>query len=95
MVAFCLFLLCSLLLFVFLFLVFFVLIFCVFVSLFSSFLAMMSFDGYLLVRFLLSAFFRSPLSFFFERVPGSIWFDTVYLVTAAGFHLNVLTYFSR
>ena len=68
LVVFCLFLL-FLLLFVFLFLVFFFL--CVFVSLFPSFLAMMFFDGYLLV-------------------PGSIWFGSVYLVTAGGFVLDQL-----
>ena len=66
----CLFLL-FLLLFVFLFLVFFCFVFCVFVSLFPSFLAMMSFDGYLLV-------------------PGSIWFGSVFLVTAAEFVLDQL-----
>ena len=45
-----------------------------------SFLATMSFAGYLLVRFNLSAF--PP--FFSDRVPVLAWFGYVYLVTKAG-----------
>ena len=41
----------------------------------------MSFAGYFLVRFFLSAF---P-AFFSERNPGLIWFGSMYLVATAGF----------
>ena len=40
-----------------------------------------AFAGYFIDRFLLSA----VPAFFSELVPGSIWFDFVYLVTTAGF----------
>ena len=73
MVAFCL-----LLLFVLLF------VFSVFVDSFVNFfpsrMVTMSFAGYFLVRSLLSAF---P-SFLRKRIPGLIWFGSVYLVTTAG-----------
>ena len=42
----------------------------------------MPFAGYFLVRFLLSAF---PAFLLRTRVPGLIWFGSVYLVTTAGF----------
>ena len=46
------------------------------------FLATMSFAGYFLI---VVAFCLLSLLFFSERVPGLIWFGSVYLVTAAGF----------
>ena len=52
-----------------------------------SCVATMSFAGYSLVRCLLSAF---PATFFSERVPGLIWFGSVYLVTTAGFAADQL-----
>ena len=76
-VAFCLFLL-----FLLLFAFFFLLSIFYFIFLLCPFLATMSFAGYFLVRFLLSAF---PVFFPSERVPGLIWFGSVYLVTPAGF----------
>ena len=78
MVAFCLFLL-FVPLFVFLFLVS-ICLHALFLP--CPFLAAMSFAGYFLVRFILSAF---PDFFFSERVSGLIWFGSVYLVTMAGF----------
>ena len=52
-----------------------------FLSLSRPFLATKSYADYFLVCFLLSA---SP-AFFSERVPGLIWFGSVYLVTTAEF----------
>ena len=77
----CVYVFIKLLLFVFLSLV------CLFnyfyiLSLLCPFMASMSFAGYFLDRFLMSAF---SLPFFSERVPDVIWLGSVCLVTKAGF----------
>ena len=73
---------CLFILFLFVFVLLFLVAYLFYVSsLLCPFLGTISFAGYLLVRLLLSAF---P-AFFSERVPGLIWFGSVYLVTTAVF----------
>ena len=55
---------------------FFVCVFCFLLIYFYDSVSSVSFDGYFLVRCLLSA---SLL--FSERTPGLVWFGSVYLVT--------------
>ena len=62
-----------------------------FFSLLNPFLAMMSFAGYFLARFLMSAFFPVCLSYYFVLffptvfVPDLFRCNFLYLVTTAGF----------